>query len=217
MLARFNPARAIDRPRIEAYEGSKAGNAADIRAQIRKIPDDLAGLRDKALVLCYLLTGRRLQEIVALRWGDMEPNGATAVLRIARVKGGETARTELPAEAWTAVQAYLLADGRARGLAPTAAVFTRLQGQAGAPLSRQAVWQIIRDRLGLHPHQLRHTYAQQLWALGADVCEIQALLGHKHLATTQRYLGKLELPRNPYAGELAGVFLGGGKRRKRAA
>ena len=211
-LASFNPAAALDRATVQAYAHSKAGRLDDIRAQIRLIPADVAGLRDRALILCYLLTGRRLQEIATLRWGDLEVTGSSgpteqAVLRIARVKGGEVLTLALPREAWTALRAYLNADGRWSHLAAQEPLFVALRGDGRTALTAKSVWVIIRQRLGLHPHQLRHTFARQMWELGADVRQIQALLGHKNLATTEIYLGRLEVKANPFADRLAAAFL----------
>jgi site-specific recombinase XerD len=48
----------------------------------------------------------------------------------------------------------------------------------------------LADRgLKIHPHQLRKTFATELYVAGEDLTTIQRLLGHKDPKTTMRYLG----------------------------
>jgi len=37
------------------------------------------------------------------------------------------------------------------------------------------------------PHTLRHVFASELLRAGANLCQVQELLGHEHLDSTQRY------------------------------
>lgn len=66
-------------------------------------------------------------------------------------------------------------------------------GLNGKPLTRQYVWQMIKTcgkQIGVDdvsPHGLRHTFATQMLAHGADSRSVQLLLGHANLETTQLY------------------------------
>jgi integrase len=66
---------------------------------------------------------------------------------------------------------------------------------------------LVRARLGVHPHALRHTFARTMEDAGAKVSDIQARLGHSSLATTGRYLAALNRANNPHAEALDHLFL----------
>ncbi|MEV8214619.1 site-specific tyrosine recombinase XerD [Leifsonia sp. NPDC077715] len=152
--------------------------------------DDVAALRDKALLELMYATGARVSEAVGLNVDDVID---ADVVRLTG-KGSKQRIVPLGSYAREAVSAYLVrarpvlsAKGRA-----TPALFL---GMRGARLSRQNVWLIIRaaaeraqlDGEHLSPHTLRHSFATHLLAGGADVRVVQELLGHSSVATTQIY------------------------------
>ena len=92
-----------------------------------------------------------------------------------------------------AVEAYLvrarpLLASRGRG---ESALFLN---QRGKPLSRQSAWEIIQRAAAranleqqISPHTLRHSFATHLLEGGASVRDVQELLGHASVQTTQIY------------------------------
>jgi len=70
------------------------------------VPDTIAGRRDRALLLAFVLTGRRRSEVVGLTAGDIGIEGETAFYSY-RGKGGKRGRRELPRPAYEALCATL--------------------------------------------------------------------------------------------------------------
>jgi integrase/recombinase XerC len=126
-----------------------------------------AGLRDRALVELLYGAGLRVGEVSALDVRDVDLHrGEVRVMG----KGGKERVVPLPGAARESLGEYL--DSR------------RVPGILAEPLfpSRGAG---IADRV--HPHRLRHSYATHLLDMGADLREIQELLGHASLSTTEKY------------------------------
>ena len=148
-------------------------------------------LRDHALVEILYGAGLRVGELSALDVRDVEVRrGEVRVLG----KGGVERVVPLPREARIALGAYL-AHRRGEGLLAQP-LFTALSRRSGGPRRRRAqdMRRILRARAlrtgireRVHPHRLRHSYATHLLDMGADLREIQELLGHVSLATTEKY------------------------------
>ncbi|HEV2461502.1 MAG TPA: site-specific integrase [Ktedonobacterales bacterium] len=200
-----NAIEQVARQRVQAYRGARALPDADVRRRLAAINRTTpAGVRDFALLLLGLQTGRRRQELAAMRWADVEVTGESASITWPRCKGGQVMRDDLPAEvaaplmAWLAVLQRVSAPAELpEGTRAVAPIWTSLahNGSAGHQLTGQAISDICRVRLGTSKvHALRHSFAQQMEELGAHVSEIRDRLGHASLDTT-RYLGALSSAR----------------------
>ena len=147
------------------------------------------GIRDRALLEVLYATGARASETVGLRMDGVDLESG-----FARVygKGGRERLVPLNAKAIEAIRRYLSAarPKLLREKDPGVVFLTRL----GAPLRREDLWRIVRRHavaagLGtrVHPHTLRHSFATHLLAGGADIRDVQELLGHASIKTTQIY------------------------------
>jgi integrase/recombinase XerD len=153
------------------------------------IPDTPAGVRDRALNMTAVLTGRRRAEVLGLRAGDIEHRGTVAYYR-ARTKGGSQRFREFPAPALNAITRALSARGeRLEDMAEDAPLFA---------ISSPGFYKNLRTYAtqaglsGVTPHVLRHSAAKLRRDKGASIEAVSAFLGHRNLATTDRYLRRLE-------------------------
>ena len=160
---------------------------------LRLVTDDVPKarrpLRDRALLELLYACGLRVSEAAGLRGSQVNLEAGFVTVT---GKGGKERVVPLGRPARAALEAYL-ADERPRltGARPSPFVFV---GLAGRPLTRQAIWKLVRKRAtaaalgaGVSPHTLRHTFATHLLGGGADLRVVQALLGHADIATTQVY------------------------------
>ena len=153
-------------------------------------PDEKT-LRNRALVELLYGAGLRVGELSALNVRDVDLHRGD--VRVSG-KGGKERVVPLPSAARDALGAYL-ERRRAPGLLAQP-LFTALRPRRDGP-RRLGVRDIRRilgaraRRAGLadrvHPHRMRHSYATHLLDMGADLREIQELLGHASLSTTEKY------------------------------
>ena len=184
-----DPTRLAPRPRV----GRRLPRALDEAAMLRLIetPDvsKLRGLRDRAMLSVAYAAGLRVSELVNLSLGDVDlRRGIVSPLG----KGNKRRLVPLGEVALAHLEAYLLARRAEEGERPPANVLFR--SPRGGKLTRQGFWKIVGQyariaglRAGVHPHQLRHSFATHLLSGGADLRSVQAMLGHSNIATTQIY------------------------------
>ncbi len=158
---------------------SKAGGPA--RASVLH---DVAAWRDKAILETLYSAGLRIHELVQLNDDDVDILGE--VVRV-RGKGKKERLAALGGPAIEALQKYLELRGRER----RGAVFVN---RFGDRLTARSVQRMLKKYLilagldpSLTPHKLRHSFATHMLDAGADLRNVQELLGHANLSTTQIY------------------------------
>ena len=148
---------------------------------------DWIAARDVAVLLLLYGSGLRISEALGLRTKDA-PTSERDVLRIVGKGGKERVVPVLPV-AISAIARYR--DLLPYACEPNGPLFI---GAKGGPLCAriiQLAMERLREELALPdtatPHALRHSFATHLLATGADLRQIQELLGHASLSTTQVY------------------------------
>ena len=160
-------------------------------------PDHALHWRDRAALELLYATGMRASELAELPLSGLDLGHRVCLVL---GKGSKERIVPLGGPAARAVDRYLRdvrpvlesASGRS-GARPRAKGRVFLNARGG-PLSRQAVWMIVRTacrRAGIErrvtPHTIRHSFATHLLEGGADLATVQELLGHADIATTQIY------------------------------
>lgn len=148
---------------------------------------DWVAARDTAVLLLLYGAGLRISEALGLTVKDA-PVGTRDVLRITGKGGKERLVPVLPI-AREAVMRYLALCPYPQG--PGDPLFLGVKGGPLSPRIIQLAMERMRQALGLPetatPHALRHSFATHLLQAGADLRQIQELLGHASLSTTQAY------------------------------
>ncbi len=148
---------------------------------------DWIAARDAAVLILLYGSGLRISEALGLTVAEA-PTGLRDVLCI-RGKGGRERLVPVLPIGQEAVRRYLALCPYPQG--PADPLFLGARGGPLSPRVVQLLMQRLRGALGLPdtatPHALRHSFATHLLGAGADLRQIQELLGHASLSTTQVY------------------------------
>ncbi|MDE5579549.1 MAG: tyrosine-type recombinase/integrase [Alistipes sp.] len=151
--------------------------------------DEFVVERNALAVLLLYSCGLRLAELVGIDRDDLSADGLS--LRI-RGKGDKERIVPILEEVRDKIRRYLAVVERQQICSPgEKALFLTPKGRR---ISRTAVYRLVQEELSRagvqgkkSPHVLRHTFATHLMNGGADMREIQELLGHASLQATQVY------------------------------
>ncbi len=166
------------RPRLDPPGYVPRDLSAEEIAKVLRTLDASVRLRHTARIVRFmLLTGCRPKEARLLKWSQVRLSQGVCLIadHKTRRRTGETRSIVLSEEAVTFLG---LLPGRKQGH-----VF---KSRLGTPYTRDGLCSIL-SRVGIHPYQLRHTWAQMLVDGGGDLAAISAGMGHQSLKTTGRY------------------------------
>ena len=124
-----NPCDKLERPRTSTPP-ARGLSADEVRRLLAIIPDTPQGLRDQAIILTLVLTGRRRAEVFRMTAGDLSFENGVCYYSY-RGKGGKTGRRELPQPALDALRAALTAFGKELGNMGAFRVAVALPGGCG--------------------------------------------------------------------------------------
>ena len=224
-----NPVAAVDRPDVVAFANATCLSEEQACQLVSAIPGHTkTGLRDRALILAYLLTGRRSKEIRLLQWGDLRTQGGRKQYHW--VGKGKERWDDLPPPVWEAMESYLRAVGRLDEMVDDAYIFTALSDRARRlpgvgkdwsqdnAISAREVRRIVKkyakkaglDAAEVHVHTLRHTAAELYRKSGDDIFAVSKLLAHSSPTVTKGYFDHMRGHQNvTWAKVAAGLQLKG--------
>lgn len=179
---------------VAARSQPRALSRAEVDAVLAVAPDA------RARAICWLLLGCGLRccEVARAQLGDWDRRAGGIV---ARGKGDKERWVPLLGPAVDAIDAYL-AEHPAGASGPLIRGYndpwSPLKAKTISALVSQWFWDAGVKRTahdGKSAHAFRHTAATDTLDEGGDLREVQELLGHEHLSTTSRYIGRISLTR----------------------
>jgi len=190
-------AAGISRVKGVKQLGFRAGNwlsaAQSSEVLQRASGEGMRARRDYAMLAMLFGCGFRRSELVGLELGEIQiRQGHWAVVDLIG-KGGHIRTVPIPEWVKAALDQWTRAAGVTEGRIFRAVART---GKAwGKGISQNVVWYVVKtccEKVGLEhiaPHDLRRTCAKLCHDSGGELEQIQFLLGHASVQTTERYLG----------------------------
>ena len=190
-------AAGIFRVKSAKSVGIRTGNWLSARqAQMLLNAPDIAtlrGLRDRAILAVLLGCGLRRSEVAALTFAHVQQRDGRWCIVDLVGKHGRIRTMPMPNWVKVAIDAWTIPAGVGDGYVFRAV--NRADRVGGERLGEKVVWQMLGQYAaavgvpGIAPHDLRRTCAKLCRAAGGELEQIQLLLGHASVQTTERYLG----------------------------
>lgn len=147
--------------------------------------------RDRAILELLYATGCRASELSHLKLEDLNLDEGHC---LCKGKGDKQRIVPLGETAQIAVRDYLQRERPVLAERSPAVPEWVILSRRGRRLRREAIWELVKKyavRVGvspdISPHTMRHSFATHLLAGGADLRQVQELLGHANITTTQIY------------------------------
>src|SRR5579872_5021935 len=190
-------AAGISRVKSAKSTGIRVGNWLSQRqAQaLLSAPDitKVGGLRDRAILAILLGCGLRRSEVAALTFTHLQQRDGRWCIVDLVGKHGRVRTAPMPTWVKVAIDAWTSPASITEGHVFRSV--NRADRITGRGLGEKVVWQLIKPYAetagvpGIAPHDLRRTCAKLCRAGGGELEQIQLLLGHASVQTTERYLG----------------------------
>lgn len=188
----YNPASALQPPKQPQRLPVNVLSRSEAKRLIESTPATKPrDIRDRAILEVLYSTGIRRAELINLTIYNVDFDNAT--LRIEHGKGSSTRIVPLTESACTALKLYL-EEARCRFVHEPGQVRLFVSSRSGGPLDDADIVRIVKKAASrakikkpITPHSLRHTCATHLLRGRADIRQIQKLLGHRRLASTEVY------------------------------
>lgn len=161
--------------------------------ELNRLRKDELAIRDQAIMELLYYSGIRVHELVTIMVQDI--NIKQRLLRVIG-KGDKQRIVPFSKQCANDINDYLLnlrpvLLARSRQEKKSAALFLNDKGvqltNRGVEYILDKVQEMTGQNLNMHPHMLRHSFATHLLENGADLREIQELLGHESINATQVY------------------------------
>lgn len=212
-----NPARLALPKAPKAYQTKSVKSWTDEELQAivdvlsrKASTGDIVGKRDYALLLFYLTTGMRRQEVISLRGGNLKLEDDSIILT-GKVKGGDYVGREIRDPLLKeALLDYLSSSGRLNALKTDSPLWTR-HDRAGTPGAARTSHAFVKNLKryareagvgDVHLHQTRHSFARIVAEETGSLTDTQEALGHRNASTTRVYVQRIVVKRDKHSGRI---------------